>query len=66
MTWCKPSLLFVEGGFFFFDPICVPDDVTDDVIFIKPYFPWEVDQLVKFCIDRLSCFSYEDFQRFSL
>ena len=32
--------------------------MTDDVIFITPYFPWVVDQFVKFCINRLSGFSY--------
>ena len=45
-------LFFLKIVFFFFDPIWLPDHVTDDIIFIKPYFLLVVDQLVKFCIYR--------------
>ena len=62
-TWCEPTLLF-KKKFFFIDPMWLPDHMTDNVIFIKSYFLWVVDQLFTFCIDRLSGFSDEDFERF--
>ena len=51
------QLLFFKAFSFFFDPIWLPDHVTNDIIFIKAYFPWVVDQLVTFCINQLSGFS---------
>ena len=44
-TWCKPTLVFFKGFFSLIQYDARP--VTDDVTFIKLYFPWVVDQLVK-------------------
>ena len=60
------QLLFFKVFSFFFDPIWLPDHVTNDIIFIKAYFPLVVDQLVTFCINQLSGFSPKIFKDFPL